>query len=184
MKLVRHRYATAFLAVCYLLRAGNAWAQESAPVFVGRPIVSVEFEPAEQPLDAAVVRETVTVKPGSVYRQTDIRLSIERLYATGRYRDIQVDARASGAGVAIRFITEGTWFVGRVLVETDIAEPPSPAQMVRPGESVRRGAGRSGRREYSEAAARKRVFFCHHFAPTASRFEVPAGDGHLFCEAG
>lgn len=130
MKLVRHQYATAFLAVCYLLRAGNAWAQESAPVFVGRPIVSVEFEPVEQPLEAAVIRETITVQPGGLYRQTDIRLSVERLYATGRYRDIQVDARASGAGVAIRFITEGTWFVGRVLVETDIAEPPSPAQMV------------------------------------------------------
>lgn len=80
-----------------------------------------------------MVRETVAVKLGGVYRQGDVRLSIERLYATGRYHDIQVDAQASGAGVAVRFITEGAWFVGRVLVDTDIAEPPSPAQMVSAG---------------------------------------------------
>ncbi len=128
--MVRHRYATAFLAVCYLLRAGTVWAQGSAPGFEGKPIISIGFEPVTQPLEITAIRDTIAVKEGQAYRSADIRSSIERLYTSGRYHDIQVDAQASGDGVALRFITRGTWFVGRVLVETDISEPPSPAQLV------------------------------------------------------
>ncbi len=128
--MVRHRSPTAFLAICCLLRAGTGWAQGGAPVFEGKAIVSVAFEPSAQPLEPAVIRETLAVKESSPYRAADIRTSIERLYATGRYRDIQVDAQPSGDGVALRFVTEGAWFVGRVLVETDISEPPNAAQIV------------------------------------------------------
>jgi len=56
----------------------------------------------------------VTLKPNAPLRIADVRESIEKLYATGRYGDIQVDAEPRGDGVVVRFITRNSWFVGRV----------------------------------------------------------------------
>lgn len=130
MKMVRYRYATTFLAVCILLRAGFVWGQEPVSAFEGKQVVSIVFEPAAQPIEIAVIRELLPVKRAGIYRRSDIRASIDRLNATGRYSDIQVHAEPSGEGVALRFVTAGAWFVGRVVVETEIGDPPSAAQMV------------------------------------------------------
>ena len=42
-----------------------------------------------------------------------VRASIERLFATGRYADIQVDAEPYTGGVIVKFITTNSWFIGR-----------------------------------------------------------------------
>ena len=59
-----------------------------------------------------------------------MRTAIERLFATRRYQDIQVDVTQVSTGVAVRFITKNSWFVGHVGVQADFPEPPSPSQIV------------------------------------------------------
>ncbi len=123
---MRHRYATSILS---LLLFTHGLAAAESP-FEGQSIVSVGFEPAEQPLAERELNEILPVKPGQEYSATGIREAIERLYATGRYGDIQVDASAADGGVAIHFITKNSWFIGRVATKGDVGEPPNPGQMV------------------------------------------------------
>ena len=59
----------------------------------------------------------------------DVRKSIENLFATGRYEDIQVEAESRDSGVVVRFVTRNSWFVGRVSVTGKVAEPPNSGQM-------------------------------------------------------
>ncbi|MDQ1472294.1 MAG: outer membrane protein insertion porin family [Bryobacterales bacterium] len=105
-------------------------AQDLPNQFEGQPIVSVAFEPARQPLELNEIADILPLKKDTPYRATLVRSAIERLYGTGRYQDIQVDATASGAGIALRFITKNSWFVGTVATETNLSEPPTTGQIV------------------------------------------------------
>jgi outer membrane protein assembly complex protein YaeT len=127
---VRLRYATSIVSICVLgvVFATRVEAQNIA-AFEGRPVVSVGFEPARQPLDAGEMDRVLPVKTGQPYRAADIRAAIERLYATGRYQDIQADASPAANGVAVRFITKTSWFIGDVAAEEDFREPPSEGQI-------------------------------------------------------
>jgi len=69
-------------------------------------------QPVEQPLDRDLVRQ-----------------SILKLYATGRFSDIRVEATPSGNGVSIAFVTIQNFFVGRVTVE-GTPDRPTPSQVV------------------------------------------------------
>lgn len=104
-------------------------AQE-AVAFEGLRVVSVAFDPAQQPLDDRELSGILAVKPDQPYRAADVRAAIERLYATGRYQDIQVDVSPVAGGVAVRFITRHSWFIGNISTEQDFAEPPSAGQLV------------------------------------------------------
>src|SRR5262249_42285179 len=68
------------------------------------------------------------------YRSKDISETIDRMYASGRYEDIQVDAENRDNGVAVRFITRGTRFIGHVDVGGKINNPPSSGQMANAAE--------------------------------------------------
>jgi outer membrane protein assembly complex protein YaeT len=59
-----------------------------------------------------------------------VRASVERLFATGRYRDIQVDAESSDGGVIVKFITTNSWFIGDVSVSGKVEDPPNRSQLV------------------------------------------------------
>src|SRR5579863_10127763 len=132
MKLVRYRYGTSIVAV-FLLGFGltpGARAQGSA-AFEGQRIAKVAFDPPKQPLDAPELLDILPVKQDQIYTVDNIRAAIERLYATGRYEDIQVDAASAGNGVngvTLTFITKNSWFIGDVSTSEDIAEPPNPGQ--------------------------------------------------------
>ena len=130
---VRHRYATCILAVCLsiVVLHRQALAQESSAQFE-RPehLFAIAFDPARQPLDPDEISAILPVRRNEPYHTADIRDSIGRLYATGRYQDIQVDATLADGGVALRFITKNSWFTGHVGVESDISEPPGPGQIV------------------------------------------------------
>jgi outer membrane protein assembly complex protein YaeT len=123
---VRHCYATSILSL-FLLSHGLAAAD---PPFEGQSIVSVSFDPAEQPLAQRELNEILPVKVAQEYSAAGIRDAIERLYATGRYQDIQVDASPAGGGLAIRFITKNSWFIGKVAAKGDVGEPPNAGQIV------------------------------------------------------
>ena len=132
MKQVRPRYATSILAVvlfCFAL-AANGQSQDPAASFEGKPVVRIAYDPDPQPIALAELNDLLPLKKGDPYTAAMVRAAIERLYATGRYQDIQVDAETIEGGVALRFITKGSWFIGHVGVESDISEPPGPGQIV------------------------------------------------------
>ncbi len=101
----------------------------SAPDYEGLPIVAVEFEPARQPLPASELLNLLPLRAGEPLRLAAVRQAIERLYATLQYADIAVDARRDGDGVILKFLTEQSWFIGRVSVD-GVPEPPSSSQLV------------------------------------------------------
>lgn len=111
-----------------------AGAMFQAPVraeqYEGKRIVEIGFSPPEQPVDPAELRTLVPLKAGAPLHIADVRSAIQKLFATGYYEDIQVDAEPSGEGVSVRFITRSNWFVGRVSVSGKVADPPNRGQMV------------------------------------------------------
>lgn len=97
--------------------------------YTGKRIVTIQFEPKEQPLEAVVLNEILPVRIGNPLRMPEVRAAIDRLFATGCYTDIEVEAETVSGGVAIRFHTKASWFVGRVSVEGKISEPPNAGQL-------------------------------------------------------
>jgi len=130
MKLVRQRYGTGFVAVFLLISGVRALHAQTAADFEGQRIVNIAFNPTMQPLEAAELFRILPVKRNEVYSATSIRAAIERLYATGRYQDIQVDAIPAAGGVALTFITKNSWFIGNVAATADFGEPPNVGQIV------------------------------------------------------
>ena len=131
MKLLRKCFAISILAVLLLAASGQLPTYAAEPSLENVRIANIVFEPPAQPLEGSELFALLPVKRGEPYHAADVRTGIERLYATGRYQDIQVDATLSGNdGVLIRFITKGSWFVGGVSAKADFSEPPSANQIV------------------------------------------------------
>ncbi len=133
---MRHRYAKSILAV-FLLSAGvtpHAGAQSDVRSAIaeleGLKIAGIVFDPPQQPLEARDLQELLPIRRDGIYRAADVRTAIERMFASGRYKDIQVDASPSAGGVLVKFTTQNNWFIGGVNVDTDVSEPPSAGQMV------------------------------------------------------
>ena len=112
-----------------LVYAAAAGAFGQATSFEGKTIVRVTYDPAQQPLDPRDLARVQLLQAGSALREEDVASTIQRMFATRRYQDIQVDAEPSGEGVAIRFITRNAWFVGRVSASGQISNPPNAAQI-------------------------------------------------------
>ncbi|MDP9054774.1 MAG: BamA/TamA family outer membrane protein [Acidobacteriota bacterium] len=126
---MRQRYGTGIVAVILLsLWAGGIEAQVRS--FEGRKIVQVAFDPQVQPLGAKDLFEIMPVKRDDLYSTANVRAAVERLYATGRYQDIQVDATPAAGGVVLTFITKNSWFIGNVTAVADFGEPPNAGQIV------------------------------------------------------
>jgi outer membrane protein insertion porin family len=104
-----------------------------AQKYEGRQVVTIQFDPKEQPLDPSELHDILPLQKDQPLRASDVRASIERLYATGRYADIQVDAEPYNEGgkdgVIIRFLTKNSWFIGAVTAAGRISSPPRPGQL-------------------------------------------------------
>ena len=103
------------------------WSQTQP--YEGQRIVEIQFSPPEQPLGPQDLVQAVMLKQNSPLHMAEVRQSIEKLFATGRYEDIAVEAEPSADGVIVRFVTRNAWFVGRVSVDGKVAEPPNRGQM-------------------------------------------------------
>src|SRR5579871_209771 len=97
--------------------------------YEGKEIVNVQFVPAQQPVDALELFQILPVKRGQPLHIAEVRAAIDRLFATGRYADIQVDAEPYQNGVIIRFVTKNSWFIGNVHVAGSISDPPNSGQL-------------------------------------------------------
>lgn len=98
--------------------------------FGGRMVTSVQYVPAKQPLDQRDLEAMQLVRSGKPLDLNQVATTIDNLWASGAYSNIQVDAEPSGGGVAIRFITQSRWFIGHVGAEGNIREPPSRATII------------------------------------------------------
>ncbi len=175
------------------LAAGQAPA--AGEDFQGRPVAAIAFEPAEQPLPPSEVTALIPLKEGEPLRLSDVRESIARLFATGRYSDIVVEAEPAGEQVEVRFRTRGNWFVGQVTV-SDVNAPPSATRMINAAE-LRPGAELRPRRleeaasrlrsvladnGYFEATVEPQVRYEHRTQQAHVHFEVSAGRRAILAE--
>ena len=110
-------------ALCSVLL--NAASNE----YEGKPIASVQFDPATQPLTFDQLMAMLPLRIGQPLRAPDLRDSIQRLYQTGEYADIAVDATLAPAGVNLKFITKPAYFIGYFDV-SGVSEPPNEGQLL------------------------------------------------------
>ncbi len=117
------------MAAVLWLAAWPAWPGAATDGFQDLPVAQISFSPPAQPIPEVRLRELIAVRPGAPLDAEDVRKSIQQMFATGRYNDIQVDAVRAGAGVRVTFITTERWFIGPVHV-VNVPAPPSPSQLV------------------------------------------------------
>ena len=129
MRLVRSLLAYSPCIVMLLAAAQPRSLLAQYQKYEGRPVVNIRFEPAEQPLEGAELFEMLPLKRDQPLRMSVVRASVERLFATGRYTDIQVDAEPYNDGVIIKFITTNSWFIGDVSVAGRVNDPPNRGQL-------------------------------------------------------
>src|ERR1035441_804135 len=94
----------------------------------GKEVLTIQFDPVEQPVDPTELHEILPLKIHQPLTMAAVRASIERLFATGRYADIQVDAEPYQNGVIIRFLTKNSWFIGSVSAVGSLSNP-NPGQL-------------------------------------------------------
>lgn len=128
MKLVRRLLTTCYLYLALALAAPCALSAQYQK-YEGMPVRNIQFEPRTQPLEASELHDILPLKMNVPLRMADVRASIGRLFATGRYSDIQVDARPYRDGCAIVFITRNSWFIGDLDVSGRLSNPPNSGQL-------------------------------------------------------
>jgi outer membrane protein insertion porin family len=129
MESVRRLIALGPLALFLFAAAQPQLLQAQYQKYQGMAVTNIQFEPKDQPLEATELHNLLTVQMGRPLNIRDLRASIEHLFATGRYADIQVNAEPYQNGVAVTFVTKNNWFIGSVSVGGGVASPPNSGQI-------------------------------------------------------
>jgi len=69
------------------------------------------------------------LKEGSPLHLDQVREGIQKLYATGRYSDVSIDANPEGEGVGLRISTELNYFISGVNIAGE-NDPPNRNQLI------------------------------------------------------
>jgi outer membrane protein insertion porin family len=123
------RLLLAFRPILFLLAALPDSLPAQSHKYEGQTIRIIAFNPVIQPLDASELHDILPVKANQPLRPEEVRATIQRLYSTGRYSDIQVDVQPYRDGIAVTFITRPSWFIGDVAVAGKLKSPPNPGQL-------------------------------------------------------
>jgi outer membrane protein assembly factor BamA len=96
--------------------------------YAGRTIRSVQYVPPDvlAPTDLERVK---VLKTGNTLRNDDVAEAIDRLFATGLFDDISVDAQASGDGVDLRVVTRPAKFISGFSVTGSVSQPPNRGEL-------------------------------------------------------
>jgi outer membrane protein assembly complex protein YaeT len=117
---------------CLLFYCALSHAADLAPpdTYEGRPISSVRYEPPTQPVTRADLSRLVPFQPGAPLRLDDVRAAIKRLYSTGAYSNIEVEAYPEASAVELVIRTNEQFFVGPVEVRGGkVKAPPNAGQL-------------------------------------------------------
>src|ERR1035437_1363339 len=128
MNLVRSLLAYFSCAALFLAAAQPGTLLAQYQKYDGKEVLTIQFDPVEQPLDPSELYEILPLKIHQQLTVAGVRASIERLFATGRYADIQVDAEPYQNGVIVRFLTKNSWFIGNVSAVGSLSNP-NPGQL-------------------------------------------------------
>ncbi len=118
-----------FLLALFVLLGFSQPAFPQTPSFEGQRILEIRYEPAQQPLAPSDLKRVQILETGAALHSADVAESIDRMYATGRYEDIQVDAEPGSGGVVISFLTKNARFVGHVGTSGKVSNPPTRGQI-------------------------------------------------------
>jgi len=133
MRLVRPTVVYLPCALLLLTLASPRCLLAQYQKYEGKTVLNIQFEPREQPLDPSALHDLLPLRVEQPLKMAEVRASIESLFATGRYADIQVDAEpyndGKRDGVIVRFKTTNSWFIGDVTVGGRLASPPRPTQL-------------------------------------------------------
>jgi outer membrane protein assembly complex protein YaeT len=98
-------------------------ALNSMSRYIGLTIHSIGF-PGMEEAEQARLRQLIAQKTGMPLDRESIRSSIQTLYATGRFADVQVEAELTPENqVALTIVSSPNFFVGQVLAETTVPRP-------------------------------------------------------------
>lgn len=111
----------------FFLSTAFAHAQDSP--YAGKRIAEIRYVPETQPYSLAMMEQMNPVKVGDAFDSRKLSAAIERLYETGRYYTVDVDATMTGEDVILEFRTESAWFVGKVAINGS-ADPPNDSQLI------------------------------------------------------
>lgn len=112
------------LALCLLAAAPSRGSE-----LFGFPVDEILFEPPLPPAFKASVEGAVAVEVGEPLTPLGLRTSIQTLFRTGRFSDIEADAVATPGGIRLTFSYKQAWFIGEVRVEGS-PRPPSDRVLV------------------------------------------------------
>jgi outer membrane protein assembly complex protein YaeT len=116
----------AYFLFCFSVLAALLPGQQ----FAGKTITAIRYKPEAQPIDRRDLDRSLMIEVGRPLVSDELAASIDRLYRSGLYDDIQVDAEPSGQGVTLTFITQPRRFIGHVGARGDIKDPPSRAVLI------------------------------------------------------
>jgi outer membrane protein insertion porin family len=111
--------------ICFSL-CGKVQSQD----FTGKTVTAIQYEPVAQPIDPRDLARMQLVQVGEPLNPRQVASTLDRLFSTGLYDDLQVDAENSSNGVVIRFLTKPRRFIGHVDAQGDINDPPSRAVII------------------------------------------------------
>src|SRR5436190_16603549 len=126
-----HCRALALMLLRFLLASLLATVLVAQPEkYEGRRITSIDGVPDDNILAPQELEKALsTLKVGDPLSMANVRSTIQRLYATGRYENIEVDAQNTPDGVSLIIKGSPTRFIRNVFV-TGVEEPPSRGQLV------------------------------------------------------
>lgn len=119
----------AYLIAAIALVLASPLAFGAPSDFYGRPVEEIVLVPRRQPLPVDNMVELIGIDPSTQLSADVVRGLIERLYRSGRFEQILVEAEPlESGGVRLRIVTEHRWFIGNVHVE-GVDAPPNPGEL-------------------------------------------------------
>jgi outer membrane protein insertion porin family len=100
----------------------------------GKTVARVAYDPARQPISDADLKRIQLVEPNAKYSTKNVGETIDRLFATGAYVDIQADAEETPEGIVVTFHTKPASFTGHVEIKGKLVSPPSRSTLLSTGD--------------------------------------------------
>jgi outer membrane protein assembly complex protein YaeT len=125
----RHALVRGAICGCVCILAARAADLAPASEYAGKRIAEIRFDPAQQPVVRADRERLLPFHAGEPLRLGDVQTAIRKLYATGEYANIEVEAQSGPDGVVLIFHTTEQWFVGPVDVRGNPGTPPNTGQL-------------------------------------------------------